>query len=172
MINGFLNVSQLESGKINLNLTDFRLDDLIREMIADAGMAASGYDFQVDCSEVTINADRNKIGTVLTNLLSNAIKYGASSKVISITCSCADGYTTLSVADEGIGIKQADISKLFERYYRVENNQTQHISGFGIGLYLSAEIIRRHQGKIWAESEPGKGTTVFVELPMSHLSAG
>ncbi|WP_157274066.1 ATP-binding protein [Pedobacter sp. BAL39] len=170
LINGFLNVSQLESGKIHLHLTDFRLDELIREMIADAGLAASGYDFQVDCVELIINADRNKIGTVLTNLLSNAIKYGANSRVISIACSCTDGYARVSVTDQGIGIKEADISKLFDRYYRIENNQTQHISGFGIGLYLSAEIIGRHHGKIWAESEPGKGTTLFVELPMMQIS--
>jgi signal transduction histidine kinase len=72
----------------------------------------------------------------------------------------------VSVKDEGMGIKQADLDKIFDRYYRVENKDTRHISGFGIGLYLSAEIIKRHDGEIWAESESGKGSTFYFDLPL------
>ena len=64
-----------------------------------------------------------------------------------------------------MGIKPKDIDKLFERYYRVQSNHTQHISGFGIGLYLCAEIIERHSGKIWVESESGKGSTFYFSIP-------
>lgn len=71
-----------------------------------------------------------------------------------------------SVRDEGIGIKPDQLDKLFDRYYRVQSIHTQHISGFGIGLYLSAEIIQRHNGKIWAESESGKGSTFYFSLPI------
>jgi signal transduction histidine kinase len=77
------------------------------------------------------------------------------------------GSTQVSVKDEGIGLKQ-DIGKLFERCYRVENSQTQHIPGFGIGLYLSAEIIQRHGGKIWAQSGPGNRSTFFFSLPVKN----
>ncbi|MEJ2884801.1 ATP-binding protein [Pedobacter sp. GR22-6] len=165
LINGFLNVSQLESGKIILRKSSFRLDELIREMIADIGITAVEQKFESDLQVVDINADRDKIGTVMTNLLSNAIKYGAKNKPIFISCAQNDNIVRVSVRDEGIGIKSSDLDKLFDRYYRVESSQTQHISGFGIGLYLSAEIIRRHHGKIWAESEPGAGTSFFFELP-------
>ena len=66
----------------------------------------------------------------------------------------------------GIGIKPKDQEKLFQRFYRVENEQMKHISGFGIGLYLSSEIIQRHKGKIWVESAEGKGSTFFFSLPL------
>ena len=67
-----------------------------------------------------------------------------------------------AVTDTGIGIKKKDQEKLFQRFYRVENEQIKHISGFGIGLYLSSEIINRHKGKVWVESEEGKGSDVFL----------
>ena len=73
---------------------------------------------------------------------------------------------TVSVKDEGMGIKPQDLEMVFDRYYRVETNDTRHISGFGIGLYLSAEIIERHNGRLWAESEIGKGSTFYFELSL------
>jgi two-component system sensor histidine kinase VicK len=72
----------------------------------------------------------------------------------------------VSVKDEGMGIKPQDIDKLFERYYRVDSKHMQTISGFGIGLYLCAEIIQRHNGKIWVESELGAGSTFYFSLPL------
>jgi signal transduction histidine kinase len=75
-------------------------------------------------------------------------------------------HAQLCVKDEGIGIKPNELKKLFDRYYRVQSNYTQNISGFGIGLYLSAEIIQRHNGRIWAESEIGKGSTFYFNLPI------
>jgi len=73
----------------------------------------------------------------------------------------------VSVKDHGIGIQPEDIPKIFDRFFRVDNLYTQHISGFGIGLYLSKEIIQRHHGQIWVESKPGEGTTFFFKLPVS-----
>jgi signal transduction histidine kinase len=74
----------------------------------------------------------------------------------------------VSVKDEGMGIKPEDLGYIFDRYYRVETNHTRHISGFGIGLYLSAEIIKRHGGEIWAESELDKGSTFYFSLPRAE----
>lgn len=167
LINGFLNVSQLESGKINLKTNTFRLDELIRETIAEVSITAGGQEFELYCGEITINADHEKIGTVLTNLLGNAVKYGDKDSPVTIKGSQRNGVAMLSVSDKGIGIKASDMDKLFDRYYRVENSQTQHISGFGIGLYLCSEIITRHKGKIWAESKPGEGSTFYIELPVN-----
>jgi signal transduction histidine kinase len=75
----------------------------------------------------------------------------------------------VGVKDEGMGIKAADLPYVFDRYFRIQTQHTQHISGFGIGLYLSAEIIKQHDGKIWAESQSGVGSTFFFSLPIgSH----
>jgi signal transduction histidine kinase len=78
----------------------------------------------------------------------------------------SEGYAVVSVRDEGMGISQKDRDKLFDRFYRVESKEMKSISGFGIGLYLCAEIISRHNGKIWAESELGKGSTFYFTIPI------
>lgn len=116
-----------------------------------------------------VMADRNKIGSVISNLLSNAIKYSPESKVVEITSFIKDGFATVAVHDRGMGIDSHDLEKLFERFYRVESNTMQHISGFGIGLYLCSEIIERHGGEIWATSELGKGSTFFFKLAINEV---
>ncbi|MEO3406946.1 PAS domain S-box protein [Mucilaginibacter sp. CAU 1740] len=169
MINGFLNMSRLESGKIVIEKTLFRLDELIGEMVNETKLTVADRIFQLgDSAGLEITADRDKIGSVISNLLSNAVKYSSKGKQISISWGIEANNTKVSISDEGIGIKADDLNKLFERYYRVSNEQTRHISGFGIGLYLSAEIITLHNGRLWAESEPGEGSTFHFTLPLSE----
>lgn len=168
MINGFLDVSRLESGKINLNKTSFSLHDLVLEMVNDARMTVTRHQITLnDCEGIYITADRDKIGSVISNLLSNAVKYSPKGEVIEISCEPQPGSVVISIRDEGMGIKPDQLEKLFDRFYRVETKHTQHISGFGIGLYLSAEIVKRHDGTIWAESETGKGSTFYFSLPLT-----
>lgn len=168
LINDFLNVSRFESGKIALHKEDFLLDNLTSELIEEARLMISTHVIIHDCeSAVSINADRDKIGAVISNLLSNAIKYSPHGKTIEIKCKQDENQAVMSFRDEGIGVNDNDIDKLFDRYYRVENKLTKTISGFGIGLYLSAEIIQRHEGKIWVESIPGKGSIFYFSLPLN-----
>ena len=115
-----------------------------------------------------MTADRDKIGSVLSNLISNAIKYSPESKLIKIATVSDQQSITVSVGDHGMGIKEADLKKLFDRFYRVENPAMRNIAGFGIGLYLSAEIIQRHNGRIWAESSPGEGSTFYFQIPNAN----
>ena len=167
MINGFLNVSRLESGKIHIHPQEFDLEKLILDMINEIAFTLTSYTINyVECGSVIVNADRDKIGAVISNLLSNAAKYSPKGKVIDVACKIEHAQAIVSIKDEGIGINQRDIEKIFDRYYRVETNNTQYISGFGIGLYLSAEIIHRHDGKIWAVSEIGHGSTFYFSLPL------
>jgi two-component system sensor histidine kinase VicK len=167
MINGFLNVSRFESGKIHIHPQQFDLEKLIRDMINEIAFTIMSHTINfIECGPVTVNADRDKIGAVISNILSNAAKYSPRGKVIEVACKTDQTQALVSIKDEGIGINQRDIEKIFDRYYRVETNNTQHISGFGIGLYLSAEIIRRHDGKIWAVSENGQGSTFYFSLPL------
>ncbi|WP_316808162.1 PAS domain S-box protein [Pedobacter agri] len=166
MINGFLNVSRLESGKLLIDKRPFRLDQLLQETIDESFISPSTHEIHFGSScEVTVNGDRDKIGNVISNLLSNAHKYSANGTHIEVNCEITGAEVIVSVSDEGIGITEQDAKKLFERYYRVATNHT--ISGFGIGLYLSAEIIERHNGRIWVESETGKGSVFYFALPLS-----
>ncbi|CAM3778161.1 PAS domain-containing protein [Mucilaginibacter galii] len=168
MINGFLNVSRLESGKIHLDIQQFRLDELVKDMVDETILTTASHELVLlPCDAALVAADRDKIGSVISNLISNAIKYSPRGKRIEVNCIIVDEMARVSVKDEGMGIKPQDIEKLFERYYRVDSKHTQTISGFGIGLYLCAEIIQRHNGNIWVESEMGQGSTFFFSLPLA-----
>jgi two-component system sensor histidine kinase VicK len=158
MINGFLNISRLESGKIYIEKQSFDLNALIGDMIAEARLTVSSHEFRLaPGAPLTIKADRYKIGSVISNLLSNAVKYSPKGQRVDVACLQQHGQAVVSVKDDGMGIKAGDLDKIFDRYYRVETSHTRHISGFGIGLYLSAEIIRRHDGRIWAEERKWPG---------------
>lgn len=169
LINGFLNVSRLDSGKIHLQQSTFDANDLMSEIIREvSAYGQQGHQFVFEPTDkVFLIADRDKIGTVLTNLLGNAVKYSPAGSTITMSCFQADGNVYFGVADQGKGIAKDELAKLFDRFFRVDNKDNKQISGFGIGLYLSAEIIKRHDGKIWAESELGIGSTFHVSLPLA-----
>lgn len=168
MINGFLNISRLESGKIHIDLKQFDLAMLIKEAQEEAEATISSHTIIFEPVETTfVSADRDKIGQVIHNLISNAVKYSVAGSVINVACIRDHNLATFSVKDRGMGIKPEDLSKIFDRYYRVEGSHMYSISGFGIGLYICSEIIHRHHGRIWAESEFEKGSTFSFSLPLS-----
>jgi PAS domain S-box-containing protein len=168
MINGFLNISRLEAGKILIEKEILDLGELLDEVLDETRLIASTHIINlVGTGRVMVNADRDRISSVVSNLVSNAVKYSPKGQLIEIDYNIRGEMVVVSIKDEGMGIKPIDINKIFDRYYRVESNHTRHISGFGIGLYLSAEIVDRHDGKIWAESESGKGSTFYFSLPLA-----
>ena len=168
MINGFLNVTRLESGQLLLEKRHFDLRTLIAEVISEAQLVSPEADIDlVAAEELKVFADPEKIASVISNLLGNAIKYSKRGSRITIDYKVAGDNVQVSVQDLGIGISQRDIDRLFERYYRVETTDTKHISGFGIGLYLSSEIVKGHGGKIWAESELQKGSTFYFTISLT-----
>lgn len=168
MINGFLNISRLEGGKMLIEKQPFELNRLLHEILAEARLTATAHTVQLkDNVRVTVNADRDKTGSVISNLVSNAVKYSPKGKLVEISYQVRGNMVEVSIQDEGMGIKPQDIGQIFDRYYRVETNHTRHISGFGIGLYLSAEIIKQQGGEIWVESQSGKGSTFYFTLPLA-----
>ncbi|RWY48159.1 PAS domain S-box protein [Mucilaginibacter gilvus] len=167
MINGFLNISRLESGKILIEKSRFNIQELVGEIAEEMKLSVNSHHISLpQCASTEVYADRDKINSVVSNLISNAVKYSPKDTTIQISCTIKQKELIVSVRDEGIGIKPSDAVKIFDRYYRVESSNTRHISGFGIGLYLSAEIVERHGGKIWLESEPDKGSTFYFSLPL------
>ena len=171
MINGFLNISRLESGKIQIDKQPFIIGDLIREVIAETNLTGLNHIVQLlQCDTTVLIADREKINSVLSNLLSNAVKYSPKGSNIYVNCHQENNQVIISIRDEGLGILPEDVKHIFDRYYRAANSSKLHISGFGIGLYLSAEIIQRHDGRIWVESEIGKGSTFHFSLPLKPMT--
>lgn len=169
MINGFLDISRLESGKIMMNFQRVQLFDVVEEVIEEYTTMVTSHHIFSDCqSGFFVKIDREKLGHVISNLISNAIKYSPTGSNIYIACYQSDEQAIFKIHDEGMGINESDLPKLFERFYRVESSTMATVSGFGIGLYLSSEIINRHGGKIWAESDLGKGSTFYFSLPLLH----
>jgi two-component system sensor histidine kinase VicK len=167
LIHGFLDLSRLEPGKLKLNWTTFDVYALIEEVLTECRILSNTHSLRFEASgELIINADRAKIGQVISNLVNNAIKYSPKGSYVILQCEADDSDVVISVADEGIGIKHKDQEKIFQRFYRAEEEESKHISGFGIGLYLSSEIIQRHKGKIWVESTDGEGSTFYFSLPI------
>jgi len=167
MINGFLNISRLEAGKISIDKQSFSLEKLIIEAIDEIRLTVSTHSIHFSSNEsITVNADRDKIGSVITNLLTNAVKYSPKGENIDVSMQLKESNVQVSIKDEGVGVRPQDTDKLFDRFYRVETNHTHMIAGFGIGLYLCAEIIERHGGKIGVTSEIGAGSTFYFSLPL------
>jgi two-component system sensor histidine kinase VicK len=167
LIHGFLDLSKLEPGKLKLSRTTFGINQLIEEVMNESRVLSNSHTLRFESSgEININADRAKIGQVIMNLINNAIKYSPRGSHIVLHCETKDDSLVVSVADEGIGIKAKDQEKIFQRFFRAEEDEYKNISGFGIGLYLSSEIIQRHKGKIWVKSAEGEGSTFYFSLPL------
>lgn len=170
MINGFLDISRLEAGKIYINREMFDLALLLKEVEEESTSTNNSHLLIFDPIEaVNVNADKNKIGQVVHNLISNAVKYSPKGSAITISCTSDNEFAYVNVKDHGQGIKPEDAAHIFDRYYRVETNNMQSISGFGIGLYLCAEIISHHKGTISVKSEFGKGSDFMIALPLNTL---
>jgi len=169
LVNGFLNLSRLESGKIYLQKQTFSLDDLVLEVIEEHKILIANHEIIMKpCDKALVHADREKIGNVICNFLSNAAKYSPVYSKIEVLCSANEETATIMVTDQGAGIEEGDLKRVFERFYRSE--KTKEVAGFGIGLYLSAEIVERHQGEIGVKSEIGKGSQFWFTLPI-HTAA-
>jgi two-component system sensor histidine kinase VicK len=168
LVYGFLDLSRLESGKLQVKMQAFDINKLLEETIAETVLLSYSHQIIFKPGKATsVYADRDRIAQVISNFLSNAIKYSPKESTVTVSTGISDGNVRVSVSDTGIGIRPKDQEKLFQRFYRVENENIKNISGFGIGLYLASEIIQRHNGKIWVESKEDEGSTFSFSLPVS-----
>jgi len=159
-------VSKIQNGRLNLNISNFDFNEMIDDAIENIQYNSPKHSL-IKTGKIAqlVNGDRERLQQVIINLLSNAVKYSPDSKDIFINAYVKNDQLTVSVKDNGIGISENNFSKIFERYYRVEG-QDIHFQGLGIGLFISMDIIRRHNGKLWVESQPGKGSTFYFTLPL------
>ncbi len=170
MVVSFLDLASIDDGKMNLNKSSFGIRELMEEVVNDSLPFSSAHQIALSpAADITIFADRAKIGQVINNFLSNAIKYSPPDTKITIDYSIMDGDIKIMVSDQGTGIPPQYQKKVFERFYRVENSNKVK-SGFGIGLYLAAEIIRNHHGEIGVQSDEDKGSIFWFTLPLNHLT--
>jgi signal transduction histidine kinase len=169
LISDLLDVSKIQTGKLPFSYSVFDLAGLLKEVAEVMQQTNELHHIILDCGNdnLTIEADQQRIEQVIINLISNAIKYSPSSNNILINASRNDDKVRVSVQDFGIGIDKDQQERIFSRFYRVEN-LAAHMSGLGIGLYISQEIVKGHQGKLWVQSTPGEGSTFFFEIPVAQ----
>jgi signal transduction histidine kinase len=166
LVNDLLDVSRLQTGKLTFTKEQFRIDELLKETIEgiEGGTRKQKIIFHAP-SPITVHADRFRIYQVITNLITNAIKYSPKEKDIHVKVKRNKDKVIVSVQDFGIGITKDEQKKIFDRLYQVSGDKEKTFPGFGMGLYISREIVKRHRGQIWVESELGKGSTFYFSLP-------
>ena len=168
LMSELLDLSRIEAGQLELRKESFSLNELVIEIVQDVLYTNNKFSINIFHDfECIVHADRDRIGQVLTNFLTNAIKYSPGADKIEVRIFRPEkGQAAVSVKDRGIGIAKEDQEKIFERYYRAEGKSEQTYPGFGVGLYIAGDIIQRHNGRIFVESEKGNGSTFSFTLPV------
>ncbi len=170
LIDNLLDMSRLESGRFLIDKQPLLIKDLTRKVIDGFYSLASekGMTISEDIPEILpeVEADGERVSQVISNLLGNAIKFSEAGADVTVKCAVKDGELLVQVTDHGIGIPEEAIPHLFERFYRAEDEMAR--GGTGLGLYISKQIIEAHDGRIWAESTPGEGSTFSFILPLKQ----
>lgn len=169
LVNDLLDVSRINSGQMVYDIAEFQFEDILNETVSHFRDISQKHSIKIAHSVPTmIKGDRSRIEQVLNNLINNAIKYSPDADTIIIGTNKKDSELIVSVQDFGVGIEQKDISMLFDKFFRTEKD-FYRFQGLGLGLFISNEIVNRHGGKIWAESQPGKGSVFYFTLPVAGL---
>jgi len=171
LVNDLLEVARQEAGRITIQTV--KIDNLgmsisavIKELkpLADEKQITVLYD---DRAVKPVMADESRVKEIIVNLLSNAVKYTLGSGKVSIWHDTRENMLVTHVKDSGIGIPKEAQAKLFEKFYRVQDERLRHVTGTGLGLFIIKQLIEKMGGKIWFVSEPGQGTTFSFSLPLA-----
>jgi PAS domain S-box-containing protein len=166
LVSDLLDMSKIQTGNLTLNLGVFDFNDLLDETIITIDDTVATHELELirPNNQIIINGDKQRIEQVLINLVNNAVKYSPKADKVIMTVTDTDDNIKVAVKDFGIGIAKNQQKKIFSRFYRVDDINPS-ISGLGIGLYISYDIVTKHNGRIWVDSEPGNGSTFYFEIP-------
>ncbi|MCD9025213.1 sensor histidine kinase [Cohnella silvisoli] len=169
MSDSLLKLSLLESQSQQMRLGTLRLDEQIRRVIVaiQPQWSARNIRFELNLPTVTLTADHDLLNQVWTNLLGNSIKFSTDGGVINVSIKQDNRNVTVRVSDAGIGISPEDQKQIFERFFKADRSHSRKYDGSGMGLAIVKQIVSLHQGDIRVESEPGRGTTFIVTLPIT-----
>jgi signal transduction histidine kinase len=175
LVDELLDVSRIESGRLELRVADVDLPELLAEVMRRHQLMATKHDLRLQydpAHQLGVRGDRDHLEQVLNNLIGNAMKYSPDGGAIDVRVTrVGELEVEFAIADRGIGIRPAELARVFGLFYRSPDRLARDVGGMGLGLYITKEIIDRHNGRIWAESEVGKGTTFHVALPATVAAA-
>jgi len=169
MLEQMIETSRLEEGRLALRRERSDIAGLTEDAIENLGPLVSEHELDIDRPPEPLwaDVDPDRLQIVVRNLVSNAAKYSPAGTPIAITIARRDHRAIVAVTDKGMGIDKNDQRNLFKRFGRIESAATAHTAGAGLGLWLSREIARMHDGDLTVESEPGKGSTFTLEIPLN-----
>ncbi len=175
LVKELLQLSRLDNETEKMNMEELEVGNLLDDCVRKILLTAESKQQSVECPfrrqrPLYIFADRDKIQQVLLNILMNAIKYTQEGGKIRIDSFIRGDTVNISIADNGIGISEAEVSRIFERFYRVDKARSRSMGGTGLGLSIAKQITEVHDGKISVRSREGEGTTMTVTLPLMHGS--
>ncbi|HEY0757427.1 MAG TPA: ATP-binding protein [Ktedonobacteraceae bacterium] len=171
LISELLDLTKIEAGQLPMYQEQFDLLTLVQDTVETIHHTTTRHQIHIEGNAISpVVADRGRIGQVLTNLLSNALKYSPLADIVLVKLYQEEHGTTIGVQDFGIGIEPAEQVHLFERFFRVSDEQHITFPGLGLGLYISAQIVQRQGGQIWVDSAVGKGSTFFFTIPHPPLA--
>ena len=166
LVASFMNVYKIGTSKLHLHKTHFALEKLITEVVANFQYTVTSHVVeQNDDVKIKIFADRARLNQVLVNLISNAIKYSPDADKVLVNLKKTLYEVTVSIHDFGIGIPKNEQNRIYERFFRAKGKREGNIPGLGLGLFISAEIVKQHSGRLWVDSIEGKGSTFYFTIP-------
>jgi signal transduction histidine kinase len=174
IVNELLLASQLDAGRLEVHIEDCDARTLAESVLEaarthlPAGMRVELDDAHDELPRVA--ADEGQLRQVLGNIVDNAVKYSPGGGEVRIRLEAVDRYVRFTVVDQGLGIPPAEQSRIFEKFYRLDPDMTRGIGGTGLGLYISRELVRRVDGRIWVEPNDGPGSAFHVEIPAADPS--
>jgi signal transduction histidine kinase len=168
LIHDLLESSVIDAGLMKLEPQPVRLPRLAKSLVEDMSRRAQEIRFLLDFPEgfPIIDADPDRIAEVLRNLLDNAVKYSLHGGLVVVRGELREREIVVSVADQGIGIAPEHLNRLFEKFFRVNSGLGRHVVGSGLGLPIARNAVEAHGGRIWAESQLGRGSTFYFTLPL------
>ena len=169
LINDLLDLSRLQSNMFSLRREVCAIDALVQETVEQMRLTSQPHRLCITgTTGVAIAVDHDRIVQVLINLLTNALKFSPEDAAVVVHLTGDAEQVTIGVQDFGIGIAPEHHAHIFEKFYQVKQSGVTRSCGVGLGLYIAAEIVRHHEGRIWLESTPGRGSTFFFTLPVQR----
>ncbi|MBA3927003.1 cell wall metabolism sensor histidine kinase WalK [Listeria rustica] len=172
LVNDLLKLSRMDSGRTNLDKNFVNFNDFFNHIIDRFEMMkkdGTTFKRQFTREPVIIEIDEDKIMQVMDNIISNANKYSPDGGRITFYLRKREDAIEVSISDEGMGIPEEDLTKVFDRFFRVDKARSREMGGTGLGLAIARDVITAHGGEIWAERNRGKGTTISFTLPYNDL---
>ena len=169
LVRDLLQLTRFDNKQVRLDMTEIEMNDFLSMTVRQNKIHAEAkhqeLSFEPYPHMVVVHGDRDRVGQVVNNIVTNAIKYSLEQATIRIFITEDDQYFKLNVKDTGMGISREDLPRIFERFYRVDKARSRAMGGTGLGLAIAKEIMETHGGKLTAESEYGKGTTMTMWFP-------